>query len=107
MEHIPDDKKAMKEIFRVLKHGGFAVLQVPYSMILDNTIEDPAIDNPQLQSALYGQRDHVRIYQLRDYVARLESAGFIVKQFHHEQLKHLDQYAIQQGEVFLDIRKPV
>lgn len=105
LEHIPDDRRAMREIFRVLKPGGIAILQVPYSNTLDSTIESPSINDPKQQSALFGQRDHVRIYALEDYVERLISAGFDVT-VRSDHFEKAGGYGFQQDEVFFEIRKP-
>lgn len=78
LEHIPDDARAMHELFRVLKPGGKAILQVPYSLILDKTFEDPKITEPKEREKVFGQFDHVRIYG-KDYPDRLKKAGFEVK----------------------------
>lgn len=106
MEHIPDDKKAMHEIFRILKPGGRAILQVPYSHNNNATIETPEIADPLLQSKMYGQNDHVRIYNLDDYKARLQSSGFKVEIIPCSSLEHIYKYAIQENESFLVIIKP-
>lgn len=98
LEHIPDDISAMKEIYRVLKIGGIAILQVPYSETLPNTIEDPGISNPSLQAELYGQEDHVRIYALDNYMERLGGAGFIVEVVPPEDLLQFRIHAIQERE---------
>ncbi len=79
LEHIEDDRKAMRELFRILKPGGFAILQVPISFVMDKTFEDRAIRNPTERERAFGQRDHVRLYG-RDYPARLTEAGFSVTQ---------------------------
>jgi SAM-dependent methyltransferase len=76
LEHVPDDRKAMAEIHRVLRPGGWALVQVPLST--DATQEDPSITDPRERQRLYGQRDHVRFYGL-DIVERLEAAGFAVQ----------------------------
>jgi predicted SAM-dependent methyltransferase len=78
LEHIPDDKKAMQELFRVLKPGGWAILQVPIDLNRDQTFEDPSIVSPEDRERLFGQYDHVRLYG-RDYKNKLEQAGFQVK----------------------------
>ncbi len=77
LEHVADDRKAMKELFRVLKPGGWAILQVPMSAS-DKTLEDPSVDTPEARERIFGQYDHVRLYG-SDYRQRLEAAGFKVK----------------------------
>lgn len=77
LEHIPDDTRAMQEIFRVLKTGGWAILQVPISKLLETTFEDFSITKPKERERVFGQNDHVRIYG-QDYIARLKNAGFKV-----------------------------
>lgn len=98
LEHIPEDVKAMREMFRVLRNGGVAVLQAPWSQTLSATIEDRSIADPEKQARLYGQKDHVRIYTLQDYVSRLTSAGFTVKVIQANELTVFSCYAIQEGE---------
>ena len=105
MEHIPNDVKAMAEIYRVLKPGGRAILQVPYSITIAATIEEPEINDPQKQSALYGQNDHVRIYLLQDYINRLQSCGFIITLIEYKDLTPFYKNAIQAKEAFISIQK--
>jgi predicted SAM-dependent methyltransferase len=78
LEHVSDDSAAMSELYRVIKIGGWAVLQVPLSYILEKTYEDFLITDPKGREEHFGQYDHVRIYGL-DYFTRLESAGFVVE----------------------------
>ena len=78
LEHILDDRVAMKELYRVLKPGGWAILQVPVSITSAETFEDASITEQADRERVFGQFDHVRIYG-RDYPARLEQAGFKVK----------------------------
>jgi len=99
LEHIPDDLKAIKEIFRVLTPGGVAILQVPYSPTIPHTLEDPAINDPQQQAKRFGQKDHVRIYALNDYIRRLGSAGFQVRQLTTPDLSAFRIHAIQPEEI--------
>jgi SAM-dependent methyltransferase len=80
LEHIPDDSKAMREICRVLKPDGFAVLLVPLVVGVEETHEDPSIDTEALRWKYFGMGDHVRQYGKRDFIARLESAGLSVQQ---------------------------
>lgn len=75
LEHIPDDIRAIKELFRVLKPGGWASLLVPIKG--DITQEDLSITDPKERLRLYGQEDHVRYYG-RDFADRLQNAGFEV-----------------------------
>ena len=78
LEHIEDDRRAMKELYRVLKQGGKAILQVPISRITPDTFEDFSITDPKERERIFGQFDHVRIYG-QDYPSRLESCGFKVQ----------------------------
>jgi predicted SAM-dependent methyltransferase len=78
LEHIEDDARAASELHRVLKPGGWAILQVPIAMKLDETREDPGMTSPEERERAFGQRDHVRLYA-RDYKDRLESHGFAVE----------------------------
>jgi SAM-dependent methyltransferase len=80
LEHVADDAAAMSELMRVLKPGGWAILQVPIALAQESTDEDPTVVDPDEREARFGQYDHVRLYG-RDYVARLERAGFSVEQF--------------------------
>lgn len=78
LEHIPDDLQAMRELHRVLRSGGWAILQVPIRMESATTYEDPTITDPAQRRIHFGQEDHVRWYG-RDYAERLKRAGFTVK----------------------------
>jgi SAM-dependent methyltransferase len=78
MEHVRDDFRAMREILRVLKPAGWAIIQSPImGGNLDVTFEDPAITDPAAREIAYGQSDHLRLYG-RDYPDRLRRAGFKV-----------------------------
>lgn len=76
LEHVPDDRRAMSEFVRVLKPGGWAVLQVP--IVGDTTDEDLTVTDPVERRRRFGQHDHVRTYG-RDYRDRLAAAGFEVE----------------------------
>lgn len=77
LEHIPDDTKAMQELYRVLAPNGTAILQVPYDRNRANTFEDNSITDPKERAAIFGQYDHVRVYGM-DYFEKLKSIGFKV-----------------------------
>jgi SAM-dependent methyltransferase len=75
LEHVQDDIKAMSEIYRVLRPGGFAVMQVPFfAPVPEVTLEDPTIINPREREKAFGQSDHVRKFG-KDYANRIERSG--------------------------------
>lgn len=75
MEHIPEEEKALHELYRTCKNGGKIVLTVPQCIDIDCTIEDLRITDPQIRNRLYGQEDHVRLYGL-DYPDRFRKLAF-------------------------------
>src|SRR5690606_18794761 len=77
LEHIEDDQKAMGELFRVMKKGGWGIFQVPMKTGLEETYEDFSIKDPKERQKHFGQYDHVRWYGM-DYFQRLKDAGFEV-----------------------------
>lgn len=78
LEHVMDDQKAIRGLFRVLKAGGWAIIRVPIDLKRDKTFEDSSVISPEERKRLFGDPDHVRIYG-RDYKDRLEKAGFEVR----------------------------
>lgn len=103
LEHVYEDRKAMSEFYRVLKPGGWAVLNVP---ITDEvTFEDPSVTDPAERLRVFGQKDHVRRYG-PDYVDRLREAGFQVETvyprdlFSIDELERLTLNSAAAGEVF-------
>lgn len=78
LEHVENDKEAIKEIYRVLKPGGWAMLNVPIDTTRSQTFEDSSIISPKDRKHFYWQEDHRRLYGL-DYKSKLESAGFQVE----------------------------
>lgn len=101
LEHIPDDKKAMQELFRVLKKGGFGVFQIPQDMSRENTFEDASITDKEERTKIFGQYDHVRVYG-RDYFNKLRSIGFKVDEVDYTQRitpEELDRFCLMKNEI--------
>jgi SAM-dependent methyltransferase len=80
LEYLADDQKAMAEVLRVLKPGGWAILQEQIALALETTYEEPRRLTPPEQLALYGEPGHVRLYG-KDYHKRIEEVGFLVVVF--------------------------
>ena len=77
MEHVEDDRKALKELYRIMRRGGWGVILSPVELEREKTFEDDTITDPAERTRIFGQYDHRRIYG-RDYAARLREAGFEV-----------------------------
>jgi SAM-dependent methyltransferase len=77
LEHVPNDRQAMHELYRVLKPGGIALILVPIQG--ERTFEDATITDPLLRERYFGQFDHVRMYGT-DIIQRLQQAGFYVQE---------------------------
>ncbi len=107
LEHIPDDAKAMSELYRILKPGGTAILQIPQDMDREETYEDFNITDPKEREKHFGQYDHVRVYGL-DYFDRLRSAGFKVEEvdFTSELTdEEIERFRLAKGEIIPVVRK--
>jgi SAM-dependent methyltransferase len=100
LEHIPDDVHAMREILRVLKPGGWALMQVPMNPDADLTDEDISITDPRERERRFLQDDHFRLYG-KDYADRLALAGFrvhidrLIEELPDEEVK---RFALMEGE---------
>ena len=77
MEHVEDDGKALRELYRIMRRGGWGVILSPVELEREKTFEDDTITDPVERTRIFGQYDHRRIYG-RDYAARLREAGFEV-----------------------------
>ncbi|MCZ4694262.1 class I SAM-dependent methyltransferase [Ancylomarina euxinus] len=102
LEHVDDDAKAMSEIYRILKPGGFAILQVPQDADAEKTYEDASITDPVEREKHFLQKDHVRLYGL-DYAERLTSVGFKVTADTYSNnfpLETAKRYALPLKEIF-------
>ncbi len=79
LEHVPDYLCALREIYRVLRPNGIAILQTPYSTFLKHTFEDENINTDELRSYFYGQADHCRVFSEYDYFSALRQTGFVLQ----------------------------
>jgi hypothetical protein len=101
LEHIPDDTKAMQELYRVLKPGGMAILQIPQDLFRATTFADDTITDEKERAKIFGQYDHVRIYG-RDYFDKLRSIGFkVVEEDYTKKIapELVTKYCLAPGEI--------
>lgn len=109
MEHVEDDIKSMQELHRILKPGGWAIIQSPMDMSLQFTFEDRSLTTPHELEKAHGQNDHLRTYG-RDYQSRLEKAGFKVTpvDFTKElEAALVEKYALPEEEIIFLCEKVV
>ena len=107
LEHIEKDKEALFEIFRILKPGGFAILQAPFSLLLPNALECRDLKDERLRNFLFGQEDHVRLYGM-DYFERMRNVGFNVELIDHSKILTLidsAKYGVNSKEPLIIAKK--
>ncbi|MEM5564067.1 methyltransferase domain-containing protein [Psychroserpens sp. AS72] len=101
LEHIPDDTKAMQELYRVMKPGGVGVFQIPQDLSRAETFEDNSITDQKERAKIFGQYDHVRVYG-RDYFDKLRSVGFKVDEVDYTSKlseENIEKYCLAKGEI--------
>ncbi len=101
LEHIEDDKKAMRELHRVLKSKGMGIFQIPQDLTSEKTYEDFSITSPDERAKHFGQYDHVRVYG-KDYFDRLRNVGFTVNEIDYSKTLSADlikRYCLVKGEI--------
>jgi SAM-dependent methyltransferase len=81
LEHVKDDKKAIAELYRVLKPAGWGIAMVPIMLSLEETLEDDKIVSVADKWKYYGQDDHVRMYSKKGFTKNLKEAGFAVTEY--------------------------
>ncbi len=107
LEHIPDDLGAMKELYRILKPGGWGIFQIPQDLKRTVTFEDDTITDRKERAKIFGQYDHVRIYG-RDYFDKLRKVGFTVMEEDYTKeltLEQLDENRLAKGEIIPFVSK--
>ena len=107
LEHVADDLSALVEIRRVLKPGGYAILQTPYSANLHHTWSDPGIDTDIARLQAYGQEDHVRLFG-QDVFERFSSTGLEPCIGTHDQITpeyNSEKYGVNAKEPFFLFRR--
>jgi SAM-dependent methyltransferase len=97
LEHVEEDRAAMRELRRILAPNGFAIVLVPLDLSREETYEDPSITDPADREREFWQPDHVRLYG-RDFGKRLEQAGFDVTV--DRWIRSLDPTTIQRYGLF-------
>jgi len=100
LEHIPDDTKAMQELYRILKPGGMGIFQIPQDLSRATTFSDDSITDEKERAKIFGQYDHVRIYG-RDYFDKLRSIGFkvIEEDYTKNKFRACRKYCLAKGEI--------
>lgn len=101
LEHIPDDTKAMQELYRVMKVGGMGIFQIPQDLSRKTTFEDDSITDKKERSRIFGQYDHVRVYGL-DYFDKLRTIGFKVEEVDYTAKlseEAVTKYCLVKGEI--------
>ncbi|VAW16850.1 Glycosyltransferase [hydrothermal vent metagenome] len=107
LEHIPDDTKAMQEMYRILKPRGWGIFQIPQDLKREKTFEDDSITDKKERAKIFGQYDHVRIYG-RDYFEKLRSIGFTVEEVDYTSnlnAQEIEKYRLAKGEIIPLVRK--
>jgi len=108
LEHIPDDTKAMQELYRILKPGGFGIFQIPQDLNREFTFEDNDITDKKERAKIFGQYDHVRVYG-RDYFNKLRSIGFKVEEVDYTatfSYEEITKFSLAKGEIIPVVFKP-
>lgn len=101
LEHIPDDTKAMHELYRVLKPGGMGIFQIPQDLSRATTFSDDTIVDQKERAKIFGQYDHVRVYG-RDYFDKLRSIGFkVIEEVYTQKISAdlVEKYCLAKGEI--------
>lgn len=107
LEHVEDAHQCMSELYRVMKPGGWGIMQVPQDYTRDTTYEDPTITSPEEREKHFWQKDHVRLFG-KDYPDWLRKAGFTVEEFDkdkHYSAEKVKRYRLYEPEMMYIVSK--
>jgi SAM-dependent methyltransferase len=106
LEHVAGDRKAICEIFRVLRPGGWAMISVPIR-VDKATFEDPTITSPEARKKAFGEKTHMRTYGA-DFVDRLREPGFTIETYKATDVEDalMEKYGLRDDEVIFFCTKP-
>lgn len=108
LEHVEDAEQCMKELYRIMKPGGWGIFQVPIDVKRKETYEDKSITSPEERAIHFWQKDHVRLFGL-DYADKLRAVGFDVTEDNYVQEfspEMIDRYRLDKTETIYYCRKP-
>jgi SAM-dependent methyltransferase len=108
LEHVADDQKALRELFRITKPGGSGIVMVPVALDVDEVDEDPSVTDEAEAWRRFGQNDHVRLYSKKGFLERIRQAGFDVAELGmaHFGVEKLVQLAILRDSVLYIVTRP-
>lgn len=108
LEHVDDDRKAMREMWRILRSGGEGILLVPIVLSAKCIDEEPGVTDTEERWRRFGQGDHVRLYSKHDYIDRLRAAGFEVAEWGKGDVgcEQMKLCGIEEKAVLYIVKKP-
>lgn len=108
LEHVPNDSRALRELWRILKPDGWGILMAPVMPHLEHTLEDPTAVTEAERWRLFGQGDHVRLYAKGDFLHRIRETGFTVQELgvEHFGAERFDRCGITGRSVLYVVGRP-
>ncbi|HEA66429.1 MAG TPA: class I SAM-dependent methyltransferase [Desulfobacterales bacterium] len=108
LEHVEDDRQALRELYRILKNGGQGILMVPIDLSLKEIDENPDCSDVAERWRRFGQGDHVRKYSKQGFIDRIIEAGFELEQLGVEEfgIQQFVKHGITQQSVLYIVKKP-
>ncbi|MCU5375938.1 glycosyltransferase [Bacillus cereus] len=108
LQYVPDDEKAMRELYRVLKTDGWGIIQAPIVMNVDIIIENELILTPKLRKIAFGHEEHVRVYNRSGFIQRLMNVGFKVELYNiaeKQGMRSARKFGLSETDVLYIVRK--